>query len=96
MNYRFGKNHLFYRDHLLQVNDLNWPTDGSQHVVAEITDRVASLEKTRPDNLQSLYEVIDTEALEALFRDTRGRLTFEYLDYDVTVYHDYSVEVTPR
>jgi hypothetical protein len=65
-------------------------------VVDEITAGVASLENTTPDKLQPLYEVIDPEALECLFRETRGQLTFEYLDYEVTVSHDYSVEITPR
>ena len=65
-------------------------------VVDEITAGVASLEQTTPDQLRPLYEVIDTEALENLFRETRGQLTFEYLDYEVTVHHDYSVEISPR
>jgi hypothetical protein len=78
------------------VRDLNRHVDNKQDVVSEITTRVASLENERPGDLQSLYEVIDTEALERLFRDTRGTLIFEYLDYEVTVSHDYSVEVTPR
>jgi hypothetical protein len=68
----------------------------SGSVVDEITAGVASLENTTPDKLQPLYEVIDPEALERLFRETRGQLTFEYLDYEVTVSHDYSVEITPR
>ena len=65
-------------------------------VVDEITTGVASLENTTPDELRPLYEVIDTEALESLFRETRGQLTFEYLNYEVTVQHDYSVEISPR
>jgi hypothetical protein len=71
------------------------PAD-SGSVVDEITAGVASLENTTPDELRPLYEVIDPEALERLFRETRGQLTFEYLDYEVTVSHDYSVEITPR
>jgi hypothetical protein len=78
------------------VNDLNRYSNGTESVVDEITTGVATLEDTDPENLRPLYEVIDTEALEALFRDTRGELTFEYLDYEVTVSHDYSVEIDPR
>lgn len=69
------------------------PVDNDS-VVEEITAGVASLENTTPDKLRPLYEVIDTEALEQLFRETRGQLTFEYLEYEVTVHHDYSVEIT--
>ena len=71
------------------------PADNGS-VVDEITAGVASLENTTPDNLRPLYEVIDTEALESLFRETRGQVTFEYLEYEVTVTHDYSVEISPR
>lgn len=71
------------------------PADSSS-VVDEITASVASLEDVAPHELRPLYEVIDPEALESLFRQTRGQLTFEYLDYEVTVYHDYSVKITPR
>nr|WP_264475109.1 HalOD1 output domain-containing protein [Salinirubrum litoreum] len=75
---------------------MDWSADDTESVVDEITAGVASLERTTPDQLRPLYEVIDTEALESLFRETRGQLTFEYLDYEVTVYHDYSVEISPR
>lgn len=43
-----------------------------------------------------LYDVIDPDAMEALFRDGRGTVTFEYLDYVVTVDHEHAVEVAPR
>lgn len=78
------------------MSELNWSTDDTESVVETITTSVASLEQTTPDKLRPLYEVIDTDALEGLFRDTRGRLTFEYLDYEVTVYHDRSVDISPR
>jgi len=32
-----------------------------------------------------LYEAIDPEALDAVFRDTSGRISFEYCGYRVTV-----------
>jgi hypothetical protein len=37
--------------------------------------------------------VIDLKALEELFRDTSGRVTFEYRDYEVTVDDEYTVEI---
>jgi hypothetical protein len=70
--------------------------DNPDSVVHEIAAGVASLEDTTPNDLPPLYEVIDTEALEDLFRGGRGRVVFEYRGYEVTVYHDHSVEITPR
>lgn len=65
-------------------------------MVSEITAAVASLEDTTPDTLPPLHEVIDMEALKHLFRETHGHLTFEYLEYEMTASHDYSVEFCPR
>lgn len=42
---------------------------------------------------QPLYEVIDPDALGALFRSDTGRVTFEYAGHRVTVTHDGSVDV---
>lgn len=42
-----------------------------------------------------LYEVIDPDALDALFRDGEGEITFQYLDYHVTVDHTNAVELRP-
>lgn len=78
------------------MSEPNWSADDTESVVDAIATGIASLEQTTSDELRPLYEVIDTDALEELFRDTRGRLTFEYLDYEVTVYHDRSVEIDPR
>jgi hypothetical protein len=78
------------------MTEMNRSPDSAGSVVHEITAGVATLEDTTLDNLRPLYEVIDTDALEQLFRDGSGRVVFEYLGYEVTVHHDDSVEITPR
>lgn len=40
-----------------------------------------------------LYESIDPEALDSLFRETSGEVTFEYKDYTITVGSNGTVEV---
>ena len=40
-----------------------------------------------------LYDVIDPEGLDGLFRDTTGELTFEYLGHSVRVTSDGAVSV---
>lgn len=67
-----------------------------QEVVGEIVTRVAEREGTAPENLQPLYHVIETDALERLFRDTQGTVTFAYLGYEITVTHDQDTRVAVR
>ncbi len=43
-----------------------------------------------------LYDAIDPDALNSLFRNTEGTVTFEYLDLVVTVDHEGTVEITPK
>ncbi|WP_435102078.1 HalOD1 output domain-containing protein [Halarchaeum sp. P4] len=45
---------------------------------------------------QPLYEVVDPEALDALFRANTGRASFEYAGYRVTVTHDGRVDIDAR
>lgn len=48
---------------------------------------VAGLEELDPTTMPPLYERIDPEALDALFRDrSPGTVTFEYAGYEVTVH----------
>lgn len=42
-----------------------------------------------------LYEAIDPDALDALFRNGQGEVTFQYHDYHVTVDHTNAVELRP-
>jgi hypothetical protein len=64
-------------------------------IADEIVARVAELQDSTPMALRPLQEVVDTTALETVFKDTEGDLTFRYLDYDVTVFHTGNVRVSP-
>ena len=74
----------------------NDPAVVNRDVTAKIAHRVASAEGTSVENLRPLYEVIDSEALDGLFRQTVGTLTFEYLGYEIQVDHEQRVDVTPK
>lgn len=54
----------------------------SEAVVATVADRAG----TEPIALPPLYDSIDPDALDAIFRDDHpGRVTFSYAGYEVTV-----------
>lgn len=54
----------------------------SEAVVATVANRDGS----DPVDLPPLYDAVDPDALDAIFRDGRpGRVTFEYAGYEVTV-----------
>ncbi|WP_321113099.1 HalOD1 output domain-containing protein [Halorussus salinisoli] len=54
-----------------------------------VIECIADADGTDPDTHPPLYEVIDPEALNNLFRDqTTGEVTFTYLDYKITVNHN--------
>ena len=62
---------------------------------AVVLNRIAEREGVPVEDLRPpLYETIDPDALESLFRDGSGKAMFEYLGYDVVVNHDGNVEVT--
>jgi len=64
------------------------------NVTSTVASALAAHENVDVDELSPpLYDVIDPEALEELFRNTTGRVTFEYREYEVTVDDDYAVEV---
>ena len=64
----------------------------STAVLAAVAERRGIPEDELP---QPLYDSVDPDALDALFRNSRGRVTFEYLEYVVTVDTDHNVELTP-
>jgi hypothetical protein len=65
-----------------------------QDVTSAVVSALAAAENVRADELTPpLYDVIDPEALENLFRNTSGRVTFEYDEYHVTVDDDHTVEI---
>lgn len=52
-----------------------------------IVETVAEAVGVDPTGLRTpLYEVLDPDALDALFRTADGAVTFEYLDYEVTAH----------
>lgn len=61
-----------------------------------VVKAVAREDGVEPENLEPLYEVIDGEALDTLFRDGQGEVTFSYSGYEVTVDHRGAVMLTPR
>lgn len=62
----------------------------SEAVVTAVADRdgVDPTELDRP-----LYEVVDVDALDRLFRDGQGAVSFEYAGYLVTVDHEGNAEL---
>jgi len=61
-----------------------------------VLDAVADHEGVSPEELNPpLYDVVDPDALETIFRGTTGQIRFEYHDYVVTVDHAGSVRLQP-
>jgi len=61
-----------------------------------VLDAVAEREGVQAEELTPrLYEVIDPEALDRLFRGTTCRVSFEYREYVVTVDYSGNVRVQP-
>jgi len=62
----------------------------------DVVSAVARAEGVDPTDVEPpLFEAVDTEALERIFRDTSGQLTFEYKDYVVTVSSDGDIALEP-
>lgn len=62
--------------------------------VERIVEAVAAHADTDPLELPPLYEAIDADALDALFREgCDGSVQFRYADRDVTFYSEGSVEI---
>lgn len=61
-----------------------------------VVEAVSAETGTPVDELPCLHDVIDTDALAALFaaRDTAGHVRFRYAGHDVTVHADRTVEVS--
>lgn len=65
----------------------------------EIVERVAARENVDPLELPPLHDVVDTDALTALFANPEQRIdqvTFSYQGYDVTVEGVRQIRVDPR
>ena len=69
---------------------------GKGDLATSVLDAVGRVENVDPTALDdSLFEAIDGDALDRLFRDTTGRVTFEYHGYEVTVTSEADVSVAP-
>lgn len=56
---------------------------------------VATQEGVAPEELEPpLYDSIDPDALDQLFHETMGQVSFEYIDYTITVDSVGNVEVS--
>ncbi|GAA0238725.1 HalOD1 output domain-containing protein [Haladaptatus pallidirubidus] len=69
----------------------------------QIVATIAETDKRSVDELKPLYEVIDPDALNALFGPhadgssrTVGEISFEYAGYWVTVSSNYVIEIEPK
>ena len=63
--------------------------------IERILDRVAEREGVDPHRLDPpLFDAVDPEALERVFRNTVGSVTFRFHGYTVEVGHDGTVSVT--
>ena len=61
-----------------------------------VVEAVAAREGVDPKDLPSpLYESVNPDALDALFRGSPGQVTFEYLGYRVVVGSSGEVDLEP-
>lgn len=68
-----------------------------ESVCERIVFTVADREGVDPLEIQDpLYEAINPDALETLFRESPGRVTFPYMGYLVTVTHEQEVTITDQ
>ncbi|WP_254766378.1 HalOD1 output domain-containing protein [Salinilacihabitans rarus] len=74
------------------ITEISEGTEDERRSVTEaIVDAVAAAADRDPLGLPPLWDVVDPEALDALFEPTRGgrpragRVTFTYCGYEVTV-----------
>jgi hypothetical protein len=61
-----------------------------------VLEAVVAADGIDEDDLRTpLYEVIDLDALDDLFRSSTGTVTFEYQGCVLTVRHDGAVQISP-
>lgn len=66
------------------------PTD-TESITATVVTAVTEVNGTKPAT--PLYEVIDPDALEALYQHGSPEVSFEYIGYHVTIHSDRTVSV---
>ncbi|MFB6309722.1 MAG: HalOD1 output domain-containing protein [Salinirussus sp.] len=59
-----------------------------ESLTESVVKAVARREGVEESELPPLYDAIDTEALDRLFRASGGSVTFEYNGYRISVDHD--------
>lgn len=76
----------------MRVDDSGETSSPDEAVVREVVERkgIAPEELNRP-----LYDVIDPDALDVIFRGDTGHISFEYHSYVVTVSHSGNVSLEP-
>lgn len=68
----------------------------SENLSRQIVNEVAEVKGVDVTDLsEPLFSVVDPEALDSLFQDSTGEVSFSYLDCEVTVTHTGDVEVAP-
>jgi hypothetical protein len=74
----------------MESNDSEETPLASETVLSE----VAQQEDVQPEDLNPpLFEVVDPDALDGLFKGDTGRVSFEYHGYSVTVDHSANVSL---
>lgn len=63
-----------------------------ESITAAVVEAVAEANGTNPAT--PLYEVIDPDALEALYRRGSPEVTFEYIGYRIIIHADRTVSVS--
>lgn len=70
--------------------------EGDKPVSLAVIECISEVDDGNPETRPPLYEAIDPDALDNLFRDRNtGEVTFTYLEYKITVTSD-AVTTTPR
>ena len=68
--------------------------DGTERPSEAVVSLVANRENVDVQEMTPLYDAIDPDALDSLFRDGAGNVKFEYEGYLVTVDHENGVDVS--
>jgi Halobacterial output domain 1 len=63
----------------------------TESITAAVVTAVTEANGTKP--VTPLYDVIDPDALEALYQHGSPEVNFEYIGYHVTVHSDWTVSV---
>lgn len=81
----------------IQVNNMSEINTGGASLSEVVLQKVAEREEVPPSELNPpLYDVIDPEALDSVFRGSTGHISFEYHGYAVTVDCSGNVSFGPR